>query len=52
MRQEKEEILFQKIRVKKTRSLTEREVRRLERKQKIRARQQWRDHQLSFGHTT
>ena len=52
MRHEKEEMLFQKIRVKKTLNLNEREVRRLERKKKIRAKQQWRDHQLSYGHTT
>ncbi len=52
MRHEKEEILFQKIRVKKTLNLNEREVRRLERKKKVRAKQQWREHQLSYGHTT
>lgn len=52
MRQEKEEMLFQKIRVKKTRNLTEREMRRLERKRQVRAKQKWRDHQLSYGHTT
>lgn len=52
MRQEKEEILFQKIRVKKTLSLNERETRSRERKRKIRAKQSWRDYQLNHGHTT
>jgi len=52
MRQETEEMLFQKIRVKKTRSLSEREMRRLERKKKIRAKQKWRDHQLNYGQTS
>ena len=52
MRQETEEMLFQKIRVKKTRSLSEREMRRLERKKKVRAKQKWRDHQLNYGQTS
>lgn len=52
MRTEKEEILFQKIRVKKTLSLNERETRRRERKRQIRAKQSWREYQLNHGHTT
>jgi len=52
MKQEKEEMLFQKIRVKKTLNLNEREMRRLERKIKKRAKQKWRDHQLAYGYTT
>jgi len=52
MRPEKEEMLFQKIRVKKTLSLNERETRRRERKRAVRAKQRWREYQLNHGHTT
>lgn len=52
MRPEKEEMLFQKIRVKKTLNLNEREIRRRERKRAVRAKQRWHEYQLNHGHTT